>query len=70
MVYKFFDEKSSGSSVATEPNYQLPKELHRQIIRKFKRRKVYSSFRVNIRGIWGVDLADMQSLSKYNKRIK
>ena len=39
----------------------------RQIIRKFKRRKVYSSFRDNI---WGVDLADMESLSKYNKEIK
>ena len=68
MVYKFFDKKSSGSSVAAiEPNYQLANELHRQIIRKFKRRKVYSSFRDNI---WGVDLADMQSLSKYNKGIK
>ena len=41
MVYKFFDKKSSGSGVATEPNYQLANELHRQIIRKFKRRKVY-----------------------------
>ena len=30
-------------------------------------RRVYSSFRDNI---WGVDLGDMQSLSKYNKRIK
>ena len=68
MVYKFFDKKSSGSGVAAiEPNYQLANELHRQIIRKFKRRKVYSSFRDNI---WGVDLADMQSLSKYNKGIK
>ena len=68
MVYKFFNKKSSGSGVAaTEPNYQLANELHRQIIRKFKRRKVYSSFRDNI---WGVDLADMQSLSKYNKGIR
>ena len=30
-------------------------------------RKVYLSFRDNI---WGADLADMQSLSKYNKGIK
>ena len=30
-------------------------------------KKVYSLFRDNI---WGVDLADMQSLSKYNKEIK
>ena len=58
---------SSGSGVATDPNYQLANELHWQIIRKFKRRKVYSSFRDNI---WGVDSADMQSLSKYNKGIK
>ena len=29
--------------------------------------KVYSSFRDNI---WSVELADMQSLSKYNKGIK
>ena len=34
---------------------------------KFKIQKVYSLFRDNI---WGVDLADMQSLSKYNKGIK
>ena len=45
----------------------MPNELHKPIIRKFKKRKVYSSFRDNI---WGVDLADMQSLSKYNKGIK
>ena len=67
MVYKFFDKKPSGKGVAAEPNYQLANELHRQIARKFKRRKVYSSFRDNI---WGVDLADMQSFSKYNKGIR
>ena len=48
MVYKFFDKKSCGSGTAAEPNYQLANELYRQIIRKFKRRKVYSSFRDNI----------------------
>ena len=73
MVYKFFDKKSalldkySGSGVDAEPNYQLANELYRQIIKKFKRQKVYSSFRDNI---WSVNLADMQSLSKYNKEIK
>ena len=45
----------------------MQNELHKQIIRKFKKRKVHSSFRDNI---WGVDLADMQLLSKYNKGIK
>ena len=37
------------------------------IIRKFKKRKVYSSFRDNI---WGADFADMQLLSKFNKRFR
>ena len=67
LASKFFNKKSSGSGVEAEPNYQLANELHRQIIRKFKRWKIYSSFRDNI---WGVDLADMQSLSKCNKGIK
>ena len=67
MVYKFLDKKSSGSDVANEPNYQLTNELHKPIIKTFKKRKVYSSFRDNI---WHVDLADMQSLSKNNKGIK
>ena len=67
MVYKFFDKKSKGSGIINEPNYQLANELHKPIIRKFKKRKIYSSFRDNV---WGVDLADMQSLSKYNKVIK
>ena len=64
MVYKFFDKKSSESGIINESNYQLPNELHKPIIRKFKERKVYSSFKYNI---WGVDLADIQSLSIYNK---
>ena len=73
MVYKFFDKKSDllnkskGSGISNKPNCQLANELHKPIVRKFKKRKVYSSFRDNI---WGVDLADMQSLSKYNKGIK
>ena len=37
MVYKFFDKKSSGSGIANEPNYQLANELHKPIIRKFKK---------------------------------
>ena len=48
MVYKFFDKKSSGSGIANEPNYELEDELHERIIRKFKKGKVYSSFRDNI----------------------
>ena len=68
MVYKFYDKKSKGSGIVTnEPNYQLANEHHKQIIRKFEKRKVYSYFGDNI---WGVDLADMQSQSNFNKEIK
>ena len=74
MAYTFFDkkftslDKSKGRGINNESNCQLANELHKQpIIGKFKKRKVYSSFRGNI---WGADLADMQSLSKYNKEIK
>ena len=68
MVYKFFDSKVSGSDAKLIPeNGQLAKELHKPIIRKFEKRKVYSTFQDNI---WGVDLTDMQLLSKYNKGIR
>ena len=45
----------------------LADELHKPVIKKFNKRKVYSQFKDNI---WGVDLADMQSLSRKNKGIK
>ena len=68
MVYKFFDSKVSGSGAKLIPeNKLLANELHKPIIRKFENRKVYSTFKDNI---WGVDLADMQLLSKYNKGIR
>ena len=67
MVHKFFGKKSKGSGIINQPKYQLVNELHKPINRKFTKRKVYPSFRDNI---WGVDLADMQSLSKCNKGIK
>ena len=50
MVYKFFNERIKGSDIE---NKQLAEELHKLIIRNFKKRKVYSSFKDNI---WGVDL--------------
>ena len=45
----------------------LADELHKPVIKKFNKRKVYLQFKDNI---WGVDLADMQPLSKKNKGIK
>ena len=73
MVYKFFDskvaplDKKTMSDKGTGNNKCLAEELHKPIIKKFNKRKVYSQFRDNI---WGVDLADMQSLSYKNKGIK
>ena len=65
MVYKYFDKKSTGSGIVSSSI--LADELHKPIIKKFNKRKVYSQFKDNI---WGVDLADMQSLSRENKGIK
>ena len=76
MVYKFFDKKSMGSGTAEPSSLErivkdssliLADELHKPVIKKFNKRKVYSQFKDDI---WGVDLADMQSLSKKNKAIK
>ena len=72
MVYKFFDTKASSPDRKTvgsgvNENIKLANELHKPIIRKFNKRKVYSTFKDNI---WGADLANMQLLSKFNKGIK
>ena len=66
MVYKCFDTKSKGSGVniPLEFNEQLAKELHKPIIRNFKKTRVYSGFKDNI---WGADLADIQLITKFNK---
>ena len=76
MVYKFFDKKSTAEPSSlermgsgfkklkntTKSNSSiLAYELRKPIIKKFDKRKVYSQFKDNI---WGVDLADMQSLSR------
>ena len=82
MVYKFFDKKSTAEPSSlermgsgfkklkntTKSNSSiLADELHKPITKKFDKRKVYSQFKDNI---WGVDLADMQSLSRKNEGIK
>ena len=69
MVYKFFDKEISGSGLKNEDisNKKLAEELHKPIIRKSNKRKVHSPF---IDNIWGADLADMQSESKFNKRFR
>ena len=80
MVYKFFHSKIAPLNKKTMPgkcsakhtakpsslertgnNKILIEELHKPVIKKFNKKKVYSQFRDNI---WGIGLADMQSLSK------
>ena len=68
MVYNFFDKKTAGSDIKSlSQNEQLAKEPHKAIIRKLKKRKVHSTFKDNI---WRTDLADMQLISKFNKRFR
>ena len=66
MIYKFFDKKpasltdksAKGGSVnnKNKQNQQLANELDKTIIKEFKKRRVYSSFKDNI---WGADSARM-----------
>ena len=67
MGYKFFDKKFIGSGIVKDNSLILADELHKPVIKQFNKGKVYSQFKVNI---WGVDLADMQSLSKKSKGLK
>ena len=69
-IYKFFDKTSNGSGVSNneiKQNLELAEELHKPFIRSIKRGTVYSGFKDNI---WGADLADMQLISKFNKRFR
>ena len=71
MVYKFFDKKSVGSGVNMYTNNErrldLAEELQKSIIRKLKKKTVYSGFKDNI---YIADLADMQLISKFNKGFR
>ena len=61
MVYKFFDSKvaplnkKTMSDKGIKNNKILAEELHKPVIKKFPKRKVYSQFKDNI---WEVDLAE------------
>ena len=52
MVYTFFDERTKRSGIESDKrfhkNKKLEEELHKTIIKNFKRKKVYSSFKDNI----------------------
>ena len=69
--YKCFDKKSSSGAIKSKiisnqrpldiAKRQLAAELHKSIIRKLEKQKVYTSFTDNT---WGADLPDMQLISK------
>ena len=56
MVYNFFCVKE-----------ELVQELHKPVIKKFKRRKVYRRFADNV---WAADLSEMVLLSFKNRGVK
>ena len=64
MVYKSFNKKT-GSEMCV--NEQLREELHKPVIKKFKRRKGYARPKDNIQR---ADLAEVRSLSSKNKNVK
>ena len=66
MMYKFFIKKT-GSGAKSNVNEVLPRELHKPVIKRFKRRKVYARFKDNI---WAADLVEMGSLSSKNRDVK
>ena len=65
MVCNFFDKKSKGGGVNIEWKHkeQLAEEIHKPIIRNFKRRTVYSRY------ISGGDLVCMQLISNLIKYL-
>ena len=72
MVYKFYDKKlrSGAISISKEGsnvNEVLAQELQKQLIKKFKKRKIHAMFEDNI---WAADLAKMGSLSSKNWDVK
>ena len=64
MMYKFVDKKiGSGVNV----NEVLAQELHKPVIKKFRKIKVYERFKDNI---WVADLAEMASLYSKSCGVK
>ena len=56
VVDKFFDKNSSNTNKWTVNNSNVVSELHKPLIKKFKKQKLHSPFMGNM---CGADLADM-----------
>ena len=64
MVYTCVNKKTG---LTESINEEQAKELHKPMIKKFKRKLVYARFKNNI---WGADLAEMGSLSSKYLGVK
>ena len=64
MACTFFDRKTG---LELSVNEQLTEELHKLVMKNFKRRKVYGRFKDNI---WAEDLAEIRSMSSKNRNVK
>ena len=69
MVYKFLIKKTPDGTVENGiiRNKELSEELPKPIIRKIKKRNVYSNF---IDNLWSADLPNMQLISKFSNGIR
>ena len=65
MMYNLNNKKkrSGTSKVKASVNEVLVQELHKAVIKKFKRRKVHERFKDDV---WAADLAEMGLLSSAN----
>ena len=65
----FLIKKTAGTGIKNEnmSDRRTKEELYKPIIRKFKKGKVQSPF---IDNIWAADLANMQLISKFNKKFR
>ena len=60
VVNKFFDKKKE---LVAEVHEEPAQELHKPVIKKFKKRKIYAKFKDNI---WPTDLDELGSLASKN----
>ena len=58
----------AASNVGTSVNEELAQELHKLLIKTFRRRRVYARFKYY--NIWAEDLTEMRSLSSKNQGVK
>ena len=63
------DKSTCGGAVKNEiiSHQKLAEELRKPFIRKFNKTNAHSSF---IESVWGTDLADVQLVSKFDKRFR